>query len=100
MQPGTGHAAARGFARVVAPSTLHPGRMFIGEVALNMQNVADDAFDNHAFELAHGGEASLVVAQSERNAGLFARSNGDFGFRAGERERLLAPDPLAGPGHG
>ncbi len=100
MQPGAGHAAARGFARIVAPSSLHPCRMFIGEVAFDMQDVTDDSHGNDAFEFAHAWEAALVVAQREGNVGLLAGGNGALGFGTGERERLLAPHRLAGRRHG
>ena len=74
--------------------------MFIGEVALDMHDIADNSFGNDAFELVHRGEASFVVAQSERHASLFASCNSALGFRAGQRQRFFAPDRFAGCRHG
>src|SRR6266550_564865 len=70
--------------------------MFVGEVAFYVQDIAEDAFGDYALELAHARKASLVVAESEGHAGLFTSHNGSFGFSAGQREGLFAPDRLAG----
>ena len=55
-----------------------------------------DACGDYALELAHARKASFVVAEGERHAGLFTGHNGAFGFSAGQREGLFAPDRLAG----
>jgi hypothetical protein len=70
--------------------------MFVGEVAFDMQDVADDAFCDQALELAHARKASLIVTESEGHAGLFASRNGPFGFSASEGKRFFAPNRLAG----
>jgi hypothetical protein len=64
-----------------------------------MQNFSDRAAVDHALELAHRGKTALVVAAAERDAGRPHRGDRALGFRAGERQRLLAPDRLAGSRH-
>ena len=54
---------------------------------------------DHALEFAHRGKAALVVAAAERDIGRTHRGDRALGFRAGERQRLLAPDRLAGGRH-
>ena len=96
MQPGAGHAAAGRFARVVAPAAFHPRRVLVGEMAFDVQHLADRAAGHHPLELAHRREAALIVAEAERHAGLGAGGNGACRFRARERQRLFAPHRLAG----
>ena len=98
-RPGAGHAAAGRLARVVAPAAFHAGRMLVGEIAFDMHHLADNAVGHHALELAHRGKAALVVAEREGHAGLLRGGDGARGFRARERQRLLAPDRLAGRRH-
>ena len=66
---------------------------------LDMQDLADRAQLDDALELAHGGKAALVVAGAERHAGRLHRLNRALRLGAGQRQRLLAPDRLAGRGH-
>ena len=57
-------------ARIVAPAAEHARRVLVGEIAFDMQHLADGAVGHHALELAHRGKAALVVAERERHAGL------------------------------
>ena len=95
MQPGAGHAAARRFARIVAPAAFDAGGMLVAEMTFDVQHLADRAAGDDALELAHGGKAALVVAEPEHDFGLGHRGDGPLGFRARQRQRLLAPHRLA-----
>ncbi len=95
VQPRASHTAARGFARVVAPAALHARRMLVGEISLDMQDLADDAVSHHTFELAHGGKTSLVVSESEGYAGLFRGDDRALRCCARESEWLFTPHRLA-----
>ncbi len=95
MQPGAGHAAARRFARIVAPAAFDAGGVLVAEVTFDVQHLADRATGDDALELAHRGKAALVVAEPEHDFGVGDCGDGPLGFRARQRQRLLAPHRLA-----
>ena len=99
MQPRAGHAAARRLARVVAPAAFDARAVLVGEMAFDVQHVAERAGGNDVLELEHGGEGALAVAEAEHHAGAPAGGNRALGFGKRERQRLFAPHRLAGLRH-
>ena len=99
VQPGSGHAAARRFAGIVAPAALHARRMFVGEIALDMQDFARvmPSATTRLSSRMHG-KHRLLLPRAKGTPAFFAGRDGAFGFSASESERLFAPDRLAGCG--
>ena len=98
VQPRAGHAETRRLARIVAPAARNAGRMVVGEMPLDMQDLAERAAVHQRLQFAHRREAALVVAGAERYARLVAGLDRARGLRARQRQRLLAPHRLAGAG--
>src|SRR5260370_25561075 len=96
VQPGTGHAAAGRFARIVAPAARDTRRMLVAEMPFDVQDLTENACGDDLFELAHRGEAALVVAEPERHTGLSDSGDRPRVVRPRECQGLLAPDRLAG----
>ncbi len=65
---------------------------------LDVEDVADGAALDHAFELAHRGKAALVVAAAKHDAGVAAGRDRAGGVLTRQGQRLLAPDRLPGAG--
>jgi hypothetical protein len=66
-------------------------------MAFNVQDDPKGTTGDSFLERAHGGKVSLAVTKREDHAGVETGGNGTFGLATRERERLLAPNGLAGP---
>src|SRR2546430_12946158 len=64
-------------------STLFPYTTLfrsVGEMRLDMQDLADFPLGDDAPQLAHRGKAALVVAEREHHSGAFDRRDRAFGL--------------------
>ena len=74
--------------------------MVVGEVPLDVQDVAERPAGDHPLELAHGGEGAACCCRAAEHHAAALRQGRDraLGLGARERERFFAPDVLAGGG--
>ncbi len=95
MDAGAGHAAGRGLLERAAPCG-EPGRDLVGEIALDMQQLAQFAAVDQPDRLGDRREIALVGADAERHPGVAARPDRPRGAVLGQRQWLFAEHRLAG----
>src|SRR6266446_6576864 len=95
MKARSGHAAARGFLGREPPAAGNLVRVFVAEVALEVQDLPELAPLDGAPECLHRRPPAPVVPGSEHHAGSRARVYHDLRVGSCQRERLFAEDRLA-----
>ncbi len=99
MNAHGGHAGGGGVDRGGAPVGLrHRGELVVAEIRLDMHDRAERAGLHQALDLQHGRLVAALMADAELHPGGAAGGDRALGIRAGERQRLLAEDVLAGAG--
>ena len=97
VEAGARHSCAGRLTGVVPPTTQDPRAVLVTKVALNMQDAPKDATCDNILERSHRGKVSLAVTKGEDHTGVVTSRNGTFRLATRERQRLLAPNSLAGP---
>src|SRR6266852_3407295 len=95
VQARPGHSAARGFLGREPPAAGNLVRVFVAEVAFEVQDLPELAAVNRAPKCLHRGPQAPVVPDAEHHAGAGARGYHDLRVRFGQRERCFAEDVLA-----
>ena len=92
MQARTGQPAPGRLVRIVAPAARgDAGRMFVGEMRLDMQDLADRPVGDHPAQGRHRREAALVVAEREHDTRFLDRRDRAPGLGKSQCKRLFAP---------
>ncbi len=89
------HSAARRFLGREPPAAGNLVRVFVAEVALEVQDLPELAAVDRAPKCLHRGPQAPVVPDAEHHSGAGARGYHDLRVRFGQRERLFAEDVLA-----
>src|SRR5258706_621681 len=95
MKARPGRAAGRGLLGRGPPGGGNLVRVFVAEVAFEVQDLPELAALDRAPECLHRGPQAPVVPDAEHHAGARARVDHDLRVGFGQRERFFAEDVLA-----